>query len=63
MHAQHQWMFHEVSFGTRPTDIVSETPDGNMLLDLRRFHELVPTAPTAAFPWPKAEAPREPAAA
>jgi len=54
VHAQHTWLHRSLVWGTRLADVISETPDGNMLLDLRRFHELVPTAPTATFPYPAA---------
>jgi hypothetical protein len=32
------------SEAVRLVDILSETPDGNMTLDLRNFHEVVPIA-------------------
>ncbi len=37
--------------GARLADVLSETPDGNMLLDLRRFHDLSPTGATSEFPY------------
>lgn len=45
VHAMHTWMASDVVFGHRLADIVSDLPDGNMLVDLRRFHDLVPAAP------------------
>jgi inward rectifier potassium channel len=33
-------------------DVLSETPDGHLLLDLRKFHDVEPTQPTEAFPYP-----------
>jgi inward rectifier potassium channel len=51
VHAQHTWMHHSVAWGARLADVLSETPDGNVLLDLRRFHDLTPTVPVAGFPY------------
>lgn len=53
VHARHTWLAPTIVWGARLADVVSETPEG-IELDLRRFHELVPTAPTAAFPYPPA---------
>ncbi len=50
VHARHTWLAQSVVFGARLADVVSETPEG-LTLDLRHFHELVPTAPTPAFPY------------
>jgi inward rectifier potassium channel len=52
IHARHIYEHFTLSWGTRLADVLSETPDGNMILDLRRFHDVVPTEPTAAFPFP-----------
>ncbi|HUL58064.1 MAG TPA: ion channel [Anaeromyxobacteraceae bacterium] len=52
VHAQHTWLHRSVIWGARLVDVLSETPDGNMLLDLRRFHDLEPTVPTSGFPYP-----------
>jgi len=43
-----------VVFGARHADILSEGADGIITLDLRRFHEVVPTPPTDGFPYPAA---------
>jgi hypothetical protein len=29
-------------FGSKHADVLVETDDGNLLLDLRKFHEVVP---------------------
>jgi inward rectifier potassium channel len=42
VHAQHRWFAGSIVWGSRLADIVTETPDGNMLVDLRRFHDVVP---------------------
>lgn len=41
VHATYTWMASDVLFGHRLADIVTETPEGNMLIDLRRFHDVV----------------------
>jgi inward rectifier potassium channel len=51
MHSMHRWFNASIAYGARLADVLSETPDGNMLLDLTRFHELVPTAKTDSFPY------------
>jgi inward rectifier potassium channel len=52
VHAQHRYMATDIHWGARYVDILSETPDGNMLLDLRRFNDTEPTKPTESFPYP-----------
>jgi len=42
-----------IVWGARLADILSETPEGDVIVDLSRFHDLVPTAPTENFPWPR----------
>ncbi len=51
VHAQHTWLSRSIAWGARLADVVSETPGGDLLLDLRRFHELTSTEPTEAFPY------------
>jgi inward rectifier potassium channel len=53
VHARHTWVAQEIAFGARLADVVSETPEA-LLLDLRRFHDLEPTAPAPGFPYPEA---------
>ncbi len=53
VHARHTYDEANVAFGARHADILSENPDGTLTLDLRRFHALVPTQPTATFPYPR----------
>jgi inward rectifier potassium channel len=55
VHARHTWLADSVVFGARLADVVSETPEG-ITLDLRRFHDLVPSEPAAGFPYPAAAA-------
>jgi inward rectifier potassium channel len=44
IHAVHTWYASTVAWGTRLADVLSETPDGDMVLDLRHFHDVVPAA-------------------
>jgi inward rectifier potassium channel len=54
IHASHRYFAHTIQWGKRFVDILSETADGNMLLDLRQFHDTQATEPSASFPYPKA---------
>jgi inward rectifier potassium channel len=53
VHASYRYFARDVVWGARHADVLSETPDGHLLLDLRKFHDLEPTAPTAEFPYPR----------
>src|SRR4029077_4125296 len=52
VHASHRYFDKDIVWGARLADVLSETPDGNMLLDLGRFHDVESTAPTSDFPYP-----------
>ena len=52
MHAQARYFPSELVFGARYADILSELPDGDMLMDLNKFHDVVATQPTPEFPYP-----------
>ena len=54
VHARHQYEHMDILWGARHADILSETPEGDLVLDVARFHEVVPTAPTEGFPYPRA---------
>ena len=51
IHARHLYEATSIAWGARLADVLSETPEGNLVLDLRRFHDLVPTEPIEAFPY------------
>jgi inward rectifier potassium channel len=51
VHAQHTWFHTNVLWGVRLADVLSETPDGDVLLDLRRFHDVVTARPIPGFPY------------
>ena len=52
VHAGYRYFTKDILWGARLVDVLSETPDGHLLLDLRRFHDVEPTAPTPDFPYP-----------
>ena len=52
VHGGHRYFARDILWGHRMADVLSETPDGHLLLDLRKFHDVEPTEPTAEFPYP-----------
>ena len=60
VHARHTYLDHEIVWGARHRDVLHEGADGRMVLDVTRFHDIVPTEPVPGFPYPRGEAPREP---
>ena len=52
VHAAHRYFAKDILWGARLVDVLTETPDGHLLLDLRRFHDVEPTAPGPGFPYP-----------
>ena len=55
VHARHKYTDEGIVWGARHADVLSEAPDGILVLDLRKFHDLTPTLPTAEFPYPEEE--------
>ena len=55
--AQRTWRDGALAWGARLADVISETEDGNLQLDLRRFHDVVPTAPVEGFPYGEGRSP------
>jgi inward rectifier potassium channel len=53
VHARHKYMDTGIVWGARHADVLSEAADGVLELDLRRFHDLTPTARTPDFPYPE----------
>jgi inward rectifier potassium channel len=53
VHARHTYYDSEIVWGARHADILAEQPDGTLVVDMRRFHQVVPTDPIAGFPYPK----------
>jgi inward rectifier potassium channel len=54
VHARHRYLDGEIEWGARHADILSEDDHGNLILDVRKFHQIVPTTATDAFPYPGA---------
>ena len=42
----------DIVWGARLADILSERPDGILVLDITQFNDLVVTEPTEDFPYP-----------
>jgi inward rectifier potassium channel len=53
VHARRQYVDKEILWGARHADVLSEDEKGNLVLDVRKFHDVVATEPTADFPYPR----------
>jgi inward rectifier potassium channel len=51
VHAQHRYTTKQIIWGARHADVLTETAEGNLILDLRNFDVLEPTRPIAGFPY------------
>jgi inward rectifier potassium channel len=51
VHARHRYPSEAIVWGARHADILSEDPDGTLVLDLRKFHHLASTEPTPDFDY------------
>jgi inward rectifier potassium channel len=56
VHARRQYEAREIVWGARYADVLADLPDGNLVLDVRKFNDLEPTRPTETFPYPRASA-------
>ena len=52
VHARTQYLDGEIVWGARHADILSEDAQGNLVVDVRKFNDIVPTKPTPTFPYP-----------
>jgi inward rectifier potassium channel len=52
VHARCRYLDDDVVWGARPSDMMSVDEDGVIVIDVRRFHDLVATEPTPEFPYP-----------
>jgi inward rectifier potassium channel len=52
VHARKRYLDGDITWGARLSDMLELRPDGSFVLDLERFHEVAPTRPTEAFPYP-----------
>jgi inward rectifier potassium channel len=53
VHARHTYMDQDVLWGHRLEDVLREEADGTLVLDVKRFHDVVKTEPTEGFPYPR----------
>jgi inward rectifier potassium channel len=53
VHAAHRYSDAEILWGARHADVLSEASDGTLVLDIGKFHDVVPTERTADFPYPR----------
>jgi inward rectifier potassium channel len=54
VHARHRYIDSDVVWGAPHADILTERADGMIEMDVRKFDDLVATAPTPEFPYPAA---------
>ena len=54
VYASHQYYTRDILWGARHVDIIHETPEGHLEIDVRKFHDIEPTAPTERFPYSRA---------
>jgi inward rectifier potassium channel len=52
VHASKTYYARDVLWGARFADVLSETEEGHMVLDVRRFDDVEPTLPSPDFPYP-----------
>ena len=50
VHALRTWAASAIAWDSHLADVLSETEDGNLQIDLRRFHEVRPAPPRAGAP-------------
>jgi inward rectifier potassium channel len=60
VHARTQYTDRDILWGARHADVLSEDDAGNLVLDIRKFHEVTPTKPIEGFPYPRAPDPESP---
>ena len=53
VHARRRYLDREIVWGARHADILSEEPNGRLVVDMRQFHELVATEPIPGFAYPR----------
>jgi inward rectifier potassium channel len=57
VHARKRYLDNEIVWGARHADILAEDEEGNVVLDVRRFHDILPTEPFDGFPFPSSPPP------
>jgi inward rectifier potassium channel len=53
VHARRRYLANEILWGARHADALSEDDAGNLIFDVRRFHDVEPTEPVEGFPYPR----------
>jgi inward rectifier potassium channel len=53
VHARHRYLDTDIAWGARHADILAEDDQSNVVMDIRKFHEIVPTKPIEGFPYPR----------
>lgn len=53
VHGRRRYLASEIRWGARLADVLTDRPDGTIELDVRKFHDVVPTKPTDTFPYPR----------
>lgn len=53
VHSRHRYLDTDVVWGARHADVLSESSDGHIEMDVRKFHDVIPTLPTPTFPYPR----------
>jgi inward rectifier potassium channel len=53
VHARWRYLASEILWGARHTDVLSEDDAGNLILDVRKFHDVETTEPVEGFPYPR----------
>jgi inward rectifier potassium channel len=57
VHARHQYEHQHIIWGARHADVLSEAGNGDLVMDVRNFHLVVPTEPLPSFPYPRPKTP------
>jgi inward rectifier potassium channel len=53
VHARRRYIDTDIIWGARHADILTEDENSNVVLDITKFHEIIPTKPIDGFPYPK----------
>jgi inward rectifier potassium channel len=51
VHARRRYLHTDILWGARHADVLSEDDQGNVVLDVRKFHDVVPTEAIEGFPY------------
>jgi inward rectifier potassium channel len=51
VHARHRYVDTDIVWGARHADVLTIAPDGVLIIDVGKFHDIVPTESTEEFPY------------